>query len=63
MLQWYGQSLLILPWRLGFGLGLGIQGKPILLGFWERGCPKSRDARITVTVTRGKKMTRNFTAN
>ena len=36
---------------------------PILLGFWERGFPKSRDDHITVTATRGKKVTQNFTAN
>ena len=30
-------------------LGLGLQGMPISLGFWEWGCPKLGNAPITVT--------------
>ena len=33
----------------GLGPGLGLQGMPISLGFWEWGCPKRGDAHITVT--------------
>ena len=29
---------------------LGLQGIPILLGFWEWGCPKRGDTHITVTL-------------
>ena len=36
------------PWR--FGLGLGLQGMPVSLGFWEWGCPKCGDVHITVSM-------------
>ena len=45
---WASPSLL--PQR--FGLGLGLQGMSISLGFWEWGCPKCKDAHITVTAKR-----------
>ena len=34
--------------ELGFGLRLGLQGMPILVEFWEWGCPKRVDAHITL---------------
>lgn len=47
---WYGHPrLLILPWRFELGLGLGLQGMPTSLRFWEWGYPKRGDAHITPT--------------
>ena len=43
-------SPVILPWRFG----LELQGMPISLEFWERGCPKRGDAHITVTAAKGE---------
>ena len=43
-------SPVILPWPFG----LELQGMPISLEFWERGCPKRGDAHITVTAAKGE---------
>ena len=43
-------SPVILPWRFG----LELQGTPISLEFWERGCSKRGDAHITVTAAKGE---------
>ena len=46
---WYWHPPLISPWRFGLWIGLGIQGMPVSLGFWEWGCTKRGDTYITET--------------
>ena len=44
----------MLPLLFGLGSGLGLQGMPGSLVFWEWGCPKRVDAHITVTALKNR---------
>ena len=46
-----GISFSLLPLLFGLGSGLGLQGMPRSLVFWEWGCPKRGDAHENRNLT------------